>query len=246
MSSLVPRAQPPRTTPILSGPCAVGSWSPDPGLSRVVGPGSTGCAMALTGMARLMGMLAQTTDVSGGLTPVRIITTAASQQDGVPMKEAAVEAVVGPVLEQCGLELDRLEVVRAGKRSVVRVFVDGDGEDGRGPNLDDIAEATRAVSAALDVTDVTGEAPYTLEVSSRGTSRPLTAERHFRRNRDRLVAVSTAAESVTGRIAGVEDGNVIVDSDGVLRSLALADITQAVVQVELRKDRGDANDPEED
>ncbi|MFV0452677.1 MAG: ribosome maturation factor RimP [Propioniciclava sp.] len=159
------------------------------------------------------------------------------------MKESALEAVVGRVLEECGLELDRLEIVRAGKRSVVRVFVDGDGPHGRGPSLDDIAEATRAVSTALDETDVAGSAPYTLEVSSRGTSRPLTAERHFRRNRDRLVAVTAGDEQVTGRIVATTDGVLTLDVGGVHRDIDLTDIAKAVVQVELRK--GPSADEEE-
>ncbi len=40
--------------------------------------------------------------------------------------------------------------------------------------LDDIAEATRQVSQAIDDADAMGEAPYTLEVTSRGVDRPLT------------------------------------------------------------------------
>ena len=63
----------------------------------------------------------------------------------------------------------------AGKRRLLRVVVDGDGPDGRGPLLDDIAEASKALSAALDTSDAVGTAAYTLEVSSRGVSRPLDA-----------------------------------------------------------------------
>ena len=60
------------------------------------------------------------------------------------MKQQAIEAVVGPVVEQCGLEVDRIEIASAGKRSVLRVYLDGDGPEGRGPSLDEIADATRA------------------------------------------------------------------------------------------------------
>ncbi|MGI3781982.1 MAG: ribosome maturation factor RimP, partial [Janthinobacterium lividum] len=66
------------------------------------------------------------------------------------MRDAAIEAVVIPVLGDYGLELDALEVMPAGKRRVVRIVVDGDGPKGRGPLLDDIASASRAVSDALD------------------------------------------------------------------------------------------------
>ena len=87
-----------------------------------------------------------------------------------------------PILAQFDLELEAVEVMPAGKRRLLRVVVDGDGPDGRGPLLDDIAEASKALSAALDASDAVGAAAYTLEVSSRGVSRPLTLPRHWRRN----------------------------------------------------------------
>ena len=163
------------------------------------------------------------------------------------MREEAIAEVVGPVVEQCGLEVDRLEIASAGRRSVLRVYLDGDGPEGRGPTLDQIAEATRAVSAALDASDATGEAPYTLEVSSRGVTRPLTEAKHYRRNVGRLVALSLADERVQGRITGADDDAVELDVDGATRSVGYADVTRAVVQAELRKDApGDAAEADDD
>jgi ribosome maturation factor RimP len=115
------------------------------------------------------------------------------------MNADQIASVLGPVLEQFTLDLDAVEVKPAGKRTVVRVVVDGDGPDGGGPSLDDIAEATRAVSATLDSSDVTGKGPYTLEVTSRGVTRPLTLPRHWRRNLDRLVKVSLTSGATTSR-----------------------------------------------
>ena len=155
------------------------------------------------------------------------------------MKQQAIEAVVGPVVEQCGLEVDRIEIASAGKRSVLRVYLDGDGPEGRGPSLDEIADATRAVSAALDESDATGNAPYTLEVSSRGVSRPLTEPKHFRRNVGRLVALTLTDGSVIGRISVADGDGIDLDVDGAVRRVDLASISKAVVQAELRKDAGD-------
>ena len=66
------------------------------------------------------------------------------------MNSQAVADALAAVVGALGLEIDRVETAAAGKRSVLRIFLDGDGPEGRGPSLDDIAEATRAISAALD------------------------------------------------------------------------------------------------
>nr|WP_300141589.1 ribosome maturation factor RimP [Propionicimonas sp.] len=151
------------------------------------------------------------------------------------MNTAELEALVAPAAEAHSLELDRLEVLAAGRRSVVRVYLDGDGPAGRGPSLDEIAEATRSISAALDAADITQGRPYTLEVSSRGVGRPLTDAKHFRRNAGRLVAFTLADGVVTGRVLGVVEDAVEVDVDGAPRRIPLADVRRALVQVELNR-----------
>ena len=98
-----------------------------------------------------------------------------------------------------GLDVEAVELTPAGKRRVLRIAVDGDD----GVTLDDVAGATKKVSEVLDASDVMGEQPYTLEVTSRGVDRPLTLPRHWRRNTDRLVKVTTTGgETVTGRLVG--------------------------------------------
>jgi len=80
-----------------------------------------------------------------------------------------------------------------------------------------------------------GEAPYTLEVTSPGLDRPLTAHRHFRRNIDRLVKiVKTNCEICKGRIASVTDSEVTLDCCTV----ALSDVKRAVVEIEFNKKEG--------
>jgi len=163
------------------------------------------------------------------------------------VKDVAIEAVVTPVLEEFGLELDALEVLPAGRRRVVRIVVDGDGPKGRGPLLDDIAAASRAVSEALDTSDATGQAAYTLEVSSRGVGRPLTAPKHWRRNATRLVRVDLADGSqLTGRITTAGEDAVELDVDGTPREVRYADVAKALVQVELNRRQSDDDDEEDD
>lgn len=158
------------------------------------------------------------------------------------MNTADIEALVTPVVTAHSLEVDRLEVMTAGRRAVVRIFLDGDGPAGRGPSLDEIAEATRDISATLDGADITRGRPYTLEVSSRGVSRPLTEAKHFRRNTGRLVTLTVGGEQLTGRIRGADDETVEVEVDGASRRLPLADVTRALVQVELNRPVDDTAD----
>jgi len=151
------------------------------------------------------------------------------------MDSAQVTTLVEPVVESHGLEVDRVEVVAAGKRQLVRIFLDGDGPEGRGPSLDQIADATRSISNAMDEADLTRGRAYVLEVSSRGVGRPLTDAKHFRRNQGRLVALSTAEGELLGRITTVGDDSVELDIDGASRHVPLAAISKALVQVEMNR-----------
>ncbi len=142
---------------------------------------------------------------------------------------------LGPSVEALGLDLDAVELTTAGRRRVLRVVVDREG----GVTLDDIAEATRAVSRTLDSNNILGEQPYTLEVTSRGVDRPLTLARHWVRNTGRLVQVQTGdAPAVTGRITGADDTGVDLDVDGATRRLDYTDVTDARVQVEFARKEG--------
>jgi ribosome maturation factor RimP len=161
------------------------------------------------------------------------------------MKDSQLSSLVIPILEQAGLELEEIEVLPAGKRRLLRVVVDGDGPDGRGPLLDDIAEATKAISTALDSTDLVGNRPYTLEVSSRGIGRPLTTPRHWHRNRGRLVRVQrTDGSAVTGRISDSDEDGVDLEVDGAVRRIPYADIGKALVQVEFNRPTAAASEEE--
>ena len=152
------------------------------------------------------------------------------------MKQQNVTDEVTAVVEGLGLEIDRIEYAAAGRRTVVRVFVDGDGPEGHGPSLDEISDATRAISTALDASPSTGDAPYVLEVSSRGATRPLTQPKHFRRNTGRLVTLTLADGSASGRIVEAgEDALSIETEDGQQASYPYSAIEKAVVTVELKR-----------
>ncbi|MDN4172900.1 ribosome maturation factor RimP [Nocardioides sp. SOB77] len=151
------------------------------------------------------------------------------KQDAV---RGRIEQELRDPLQALGLDVEAVEITPAGKRRVLRVAVDKDG----GVTLDDVADATRAVDQVLETSDVMGEQPYTLEVTSRGVDRPLTLPRHWRRNADRLVKVTTTAgETLTGRITASDEEGATLDVTGRERRVAYADVAKALVQVEFNR-----------
>jgi ribosome maturation factor RimP len=168
------------------------------------------------------------------------------------MKESQIAGVLTPIFAQFGLELEAVEIIPAGKRRLLRVVVDGDGPDGTGPLLDEIAEASKAASAVLDTADVTGNAAYTLEVSSRGVNRPLELPRHWRRNVGRLVTVRLGeaarlgeGDTITGRIVSNTEQSVRLEVDGATQDIRFADVDRALVQVELNRPKAARSEDEE-
>ncbi|HET6728554.1 MAG TPA: ribosome maturation factor RimP [Jiangellaceae bacterium] len=150
---------------------------------------------------------------------------------GSPSRDLLRE-IVEPLAAAHGVDLEDVEITPAGRRRRVSVVVDADG----GVDLDRCAEVSRAVSAALDESEVMGETPYTLEVSSPGVSRPLTMPRHWRRNVGRLVRLGLRdGGDLVGRIDTADDTGVVLDVDGSARRLAYAAIGAARVQVEFRR-----------
>jgi ribosome maturation factor RimP len=135
-------------------------------------------------------------------------------------------------LAAVGLDVEAVELTPAGKRRMLRVAVDKDG----GVSMDDIADATQEVSRVLDESDAMGEQPYTLEVSSPGTDRPLTLPRHWRRNRDRLVKVTGSdGQTFTGRIVDSGEAAAVVDVEGDRREVAYSDVAKARIQIEFNR-----------
>jgi ribosome maturation factor RimP len=138
--------------------------------------------------------------------------------------------LLAPVVSAAGFDLEDVAVTSAGRRHVVRVVVDRDG----GLDLDAVAEVSRLVSDALDASDVTGNSPYTLEVTSPGVDRPLTEPRHWRRAGGRLVK----AGAVTGRVIDADDDVVRLDIDGETREIPYGELGAGHVQVEFARPGG--------
>jgi len=147
-------------------------------------------------------------------------------------------------LADLGVDLEDVEVVKAGRRHVVRVVIDRDG----GVDLDLVAQVSQRVSELLDAPplDSAIDGAFVLEVTSPGVDRPLSLPRHWRRARTRLVQATMAdGTQVDGRIADVpDDETVVLTIDGESRDIRLGDVTRAIVQVEFNR-KDDQTDGEE-
>lgn len=150
---------------------------------------------------------------------------------GLPSPEQVIE-LLQDEFERVGYEVDDVVVDARTRPACIRVVADGDVP----LDLDAAADLSRSASDVLDAHDP-GWDPYLLEVSSPGVERPLVAEKHFRRARERRVKVTlNDGSALSGRLGPVADGvaDLVVRAGGgwTVRRLALADIRKAVVQVE--------------
>ncbi|MBT0586621.1 ribosome maturation factor RimP [Alteromonas oceanisediminis] len=138
--------------------------------------------------------------------------------------EKRLTAMLEPAVEALGFELVGVEFVRAGKHSILRVFIDHPD----GISVDHCADVSHQVSAVLDVEDpITTE--YNLEVSSPGMDRPLFKQQHYASIIGEVVSVRLSMpmnnrRNFKGKLIAVEDGVVSVEVDGQTYDLAFANI----------------------
>lgn len=152
-----------------------------------------------------------------------------------------LRGLLEPLVAAKGLDLEEIELSKAGKRRMLRIVVDSD----EGVELDVCAELSREVSDLLDESDVMGEDEYVLEVSSPGADRPLSEHRHYVRATGRLVKFQLAeGGELIARILEVDDEGMDLEVPGVkgrkatARRIAFTDIAKARVEIEFnRKDK---------
>jgi len=150
---------------------------------------------------------------------------------------ARLVQLLTPAVAATGHDLEDVTVSPAGRRKVVRVVVDSDD----GVTLDDIADVSRVVSDVLDEAEQKEphllSGAYVLEVTSPGVDRPLKEPRHWRRSAGRLVKAKLGDGTVvTGRVVSSDDREVVLDVAGVRRTLLLAEVASATVQVEFSRE----------
>ena len=135
---------------------------------------------------------------------------------------------LAPLVERADALIEDISVTAAGKRRIVTVLVD---HEERLLTLDEVTALSRIISERLDSLSLMGDAPFTLEVSSPGVDRPLTKDRHWRKNVGRLVKVTKNDGTViTGRIESFDQRPVIDGSE-----LDLSSVKRATIEVEFKR-----------
>ncbi|GEK73116.1 MULTISPECIES: ribosome maturation factor RimP [Halomonas] len=144
-------------------------------------------------------------------------------------KDAALHALIEPVVSAMGFELWGIDYLSQGKHSRLVIYID----HADGVSVDDCADVSRQVSAVFDVEDpVSGE--YRLEVSSPGMDRPLFTLEQFARYAGHKVAVKLRVpfdgrRKFQGLLAGVENDEVLVRLDDEEYCFPIESIDQARV-----------------
>lgn len=147
----------------------------------------------------------------------------------------SVKRLAAGVVGSRGLELVDVELFRAGRHRMVRVYVGSR----NGVSIDDCAQVSRELSALLDAENPLGDEPYHLEVSSPGLDRPLKTLADYRRNQDKFLKV-TCREKVegrhqwAGRLADVDEAGIrLVETGGPDLALPFTQIALAKVDVRI-------------
>jgi len=147
----------------------------------------------------------------------------------VAIKDAALHALIEPVVTAMGFELWGIDHLSQGKHSRLVIYIDHE----NGINVDDCADVSRQVSAVMDVEDpIAGE--YRLEVSSPGMDRPLFTLEQFalyvgHRVNIKLRAPFDGRRKFEGLLAGVEGDEVLLQLDGEEYCFPIEGIDQARV-----------------
>lgn len=132
-----------------------------------------------------------------------------------------------PVAEGLGLELVDVDYLREAERNILRLTIDKP----EGVSHEDCQALSQAVSDRLDELDPIPDSYY-LEVSSPGVERPLKKEADFQRFAGQEVALHLFAGQEgrkvwQGILRGLDNGQVLLEVDGGVRSFAREQISRA-------------------
>ena len=141
-----------------------------------------------------------------------------------------VRKLLEPTIARAGFDLVAVEWLGGRRGAVLRLSIEGAGEEGPGVTADDCARVSERVSPLLDEADpIPGR--YTLEVSSPGIARPVQRVADFVRFTGYRVKIRLVEgpprRRYTGVIRGVDEHDLLVDVDGAEHRLSLDTIERA-------------------
>jgi ribosome maturation factor RimP len=133
-----------------------------------------------------------------------------------------------------GLDLVDVELFRAGRRRMVRIYV---GKAG-GVSVDDCARVSREVSAVLDAENWLGEDNYVIEVSSPGLDRPFKTLPDWLRNVGRDVKVSCREKfegkiQHLGKLSAADENEVTLESATGAVKIPMSLVAMAKIDIKL-------------
>lgn len=137
-----------------------------------------------------------------------------------------------PVVRSEGLILVELQFRPEGLGLVLRLFVD---RPEGGISLEECAQVSRQASDLLDVEDIV-PARFNLEVSSPGLTRRLKTARDFTIFAGRLVKMMVREadgknRTYRGQLKGMQGEEVVLDVEGRLKSVPLAEVLKANLDI---------------
>lgn len=135
--------------------------------------------------------------------------------------------LIEPAVSAVGYELLGVEFVSQGHHSLLRVYID----KADGITVDDCEITSHQISALLDVEDPI-KSQYRLEVSSPGLDRPLFLLTHFEKALQQTAKISmqvriNGRRNFSGVICGVEQDNILLQTNDEVLKLAYAQIAKA-------------------
>ena len=121
---------------------------------------------------------------------------------------ARLEAACRPIAEQMGYELVDISLDKEPAGKYLRFYIDKE----EGVTLDDCEAFHKTIRDLADTVDYDF-----MEVSSPGIDRPLKKDRDFERNLGceievRLFKPIEGSRVITGILAGLEEGNIVIDT----------------------------------
>lgn len=140
---------------------------------------------------------------------------------------AVIDDLVSPIVLALDLELWGCELVRQGKYSLIRVYIDRES----GVDISDCEKVSRQVSAVFDVEEPITE-EYTLEVSSPGLERPLFRLEQFRKYVGSIIQLrikkpQDGRKKFKGDLVQVDDNSIVLSINGGEVEFQYTDIDKA-------------------